>query len=96
MSEDGFKTDDLSSTLARFASKRRNIIQDESRLERKIQEPVTFSSATQNCGAAILASTASLLTLTHEHIDESYEPVSSEGWMHGSQGYGYYRNGVKD
>ncbi|CAH6333895.1 hypothetical protein [Pantoea agglomerans] len=29
-------------------------------------------------------------------IDEVYETLNSEGWREGPQGYGYYRNGVKD
>lgn len=73
MSEDGFKTDDLSSTIARFASKRRNIIQDESRLERKIQEPVTLPSATHDCGAAILTGLASIFTDTPEQKKRNEE-----------------------
>lgn len=35
MSEDGFNKDDLSSTFARFTTKRRNIVCDESKLKRK-------------------------------------------------------------
>lgn len=29
-------------------------------------------------------------------LDEIYEPLETRGWKNGSQGYGYYRNGVKD
>jgi len=29
-------------------------------------------------------------------IDEVYGSLHSEGWREGPQGYGYYRNGVKD
>ncbi|AUX71442.1 hypothetical protein CPI84_02340 [Erwinia pyrifoliae] len=56
----------MSSTFSRFASKRRNIIQDESKLEHKMQEPVTLPSITHDCGAAILTVLASILTLTAE------------------------------
>ncbi|AUX73938.1 hypothetical protein [Erwinia pyrifoliae] len=73
MSEDGFKTDDLSSTIARFASKRRNIIQDKSRLERKIQDPVTLPSATHDCGAVILTGLASILTPKQRERNEENE-----------------------
>lgn len=30
------------------------------------------------------------------NLDEVYEPLSSDGWKDGPQGYGYYRNGIKD
>ncbi|WP_168385867.1 hypothetical protein [Erwinia amylovora] len=79
MSEDGFKTDDLSGTLARFASKRRNIIQDESRLERKIQEPVTLPSATHDCGAAMLRCVTSIAS-NSDKPHEKYESSMKYSW----------------
>ncbi|NIG88114.1 hypothetical protein M5J15_11455 [Serratia symbiotica] len=73
MRKSGFDADDFSLTLARFNNKCQNIIHkcqniihDESRLERKVQEPVTLPSATHDCGAAILTSLASILTVTPE------------------------------
>ncbi|PQK77166.1 hypothetical protein CG428_08845 [Pantoea ananatis] len=32
----------------------------------------------------------------HDGLDEVYELIGSDGWREGPQGYGYYRNGVKD
>ncbi|MBF1996166.1 hypothetical protein HW114_12055 [Serratia symbiotica] len=66
MSKSGFDAEDFSLTLARFNNKCQNIIHDESRLERQVQEPVTLSSATHDCGAAKLTSLASILTVTPE------------------------------
>ncbi|HDZ2453982.1 TPA: hypothetical protein RSR67_002802 [Klebsiella pneumoniae] len=64
MSESGFDADDLSLTLARFANKRRNIVYDEVKLKRKAPEPVVFSSATHDCGSAVLKGIATILTET--------------------------------
>lgn len=55
MSKDGFNAEDISSTFARFDNKRRNIVCDESRLERKKPEPVAFTSATSSFGSAVLS-----------------------------------------
>lgn len=55
MSKDGFNTEDIASTFARFASKRRNIICDEEMLERKKPEQIAFTSATSSFGSAVLS-----------------------------------------
>lgn len=104
MSESGFDADDLSLTLARFANKRRNIVYDEAKLKRKAPEPVAFSSATNECGSSILKVVASIVSNSnksgnHSDIDDVYDELNSDnvdGWMNGTQGYGYYRNGIKD
>lgn len=64
MSNIGFDADDLSITLARFAGKRRDIVYDEAKLKRKAPEPVVFSSATHDCGCAVLKGVATILTET--------------------------------
>ncbi|MBS1206107.1 MAG: hypothetical protein H6R25_3006 [Proteobacteria bacterium] len=64
MSDKGFDADDLSITLARFAGKRRDIVYDEAKLKRKAPEPVAFSSATHDCGSAVLKGVATILTET--------------------------------
>lgn len=98
MSGDGFNQDDLSSTFARFSQKRHNIICDEAKLKHKSPEPVTLSSATHVCGTSILKGVASFIqtTNTRDRNAGNDEPTCSEGWMNGAQGYGYYRNGIKD
>lgn len=78
MSESGFDDDDLSLTLARFAGKRRNIVHDESRLKRKKPEPISLSSATNACGAAVLAGVANILTVTPQRRKQNEE--WSERW----------------
>lgn len=69
----GFDAEDLSTTLARFAGKRRNIVNDEAKLKRKAPEPVAFSSATNACGAAILAGIADVLTSSPERKKQNEE-----------------------
>lgn len=104
MNEDIFSKNDLESTLARFTSKRRKIAYDESKLKRKAPEPVVFSSATSECGSSILKVVASIMSNSnksgnHSDIDDVYDELNSDnadGWMNGTQGYGYYRNGIKD
>lgn len=104
MSEHGFNKDDLSSTFARFTSTRRKIVYDESKLKRKAPEPVAFSSATSDCGSSILKVVASIVSNSNKSgnrsdIDDVYDELNShnaDGWMNGTQGYGYYRNGIKD
>ncbi|MEH5573153.1 hypothetical protein PO590_13850 [Raoultella ornithinolytica] len=91
MSKDGFSADDIASTFARFASKKRDILWDESNLKRKEPEPVVFSSATTACGATILRGVASAVSKIAEH-EASSKP---NGWMHGTQGWGNYVNGEK-
>ena len=66
MSEDGFNKDDLSSTFARFTTKRRNIVCDESKLKRKKPEPIALTSATNACGPSVLDGIANILTITPE------------------------------
>ena len=105
MSKDGFEQDDLSSTLARFAGKGRSIVHDESKLKRKAQEPVAFSSATQDLGGAVFSCMSSVMRSvvsnrpresSTEYLDDVYEPLQQNGWRNGARGYGYYRNGIKD
>ncbi|WP_446924792.1 hypothetical protein [Klebsiella pneumoniae] len=104
MSKDGFSADDIASTFARFADKRRSIVYDEGKLKRKAPEPVAFSSATNECGSSILKVVASIVSNSnksgnHSDIDDAYDELNSDnldGWMNGTQGYGYYRNGIKD
>ncbi|ENG6273758.1 hypothetical protein N8Y15_21490 [Enterobacter hormaechei subsp. hoffmannii] len=77
MSEDGFNKDDLSSTFARFTTKRRNIVSDESKLKRKKPESVKLSSATQEIGSVIssvLAST-SKADVTKDKQDQYKSPI---------------------
>lgn len=78
MSNSGFDADDLSVTLARFAGKRRDIVYDETKLKRKAPEPVAFSSATNACGAVVLAGIADLLTTSPERRKQNEE--WSESW----------------
>lgn len=78
MSESGFDAEDLSLTLARFANKRRNIVYDEAKLKRKAPEPVAFSSATNACGAVVLAGIAELVTTSPERKKQNEE--WSESW----------------
>lgn len=73
MSKNGFDADDLSSTLARFASKKRSIVYDETKLKRKAPEPVAFSSATNACGAALLTGVADVLTASPERKKQNEE-----------------------
>lgn len=73
MSKDGFNAVDNSSTFARFDDKRRNIVCDESRLERKKPEPIEFSSATNACGGAILSGLASVLHQTPQQREKEDE-----------------------
>ncbi|MBE5252659.1 hypothetical protein [Mixta mediterraneensis] len=81
MSESGFDADDLSLTLARFANKRRNIVYDEAKLKRKAPEPVAFSSATNACGAVVLAGISELLTTSPERKKQNEEWEEwSESW----------------
>ncbi|HCI5391103.1 hypothetical protein DXF93_28660 [Escherichia coli] len=78
MSKDGFSADDIASTFARFANKRRNIVCDESKLQRKKPEPLEFSSATNACGTAVLAGIADLMITTPERKKQNEE--WSESW----------------
>ncbi|QLH61942.1 hypothetical protein [Serratia symbiotica] len=78
MSKSGFDADDLSITLARFVGKRRNIVYDEAKLKCKALEPLEFSSATNACGAAILAGIADVLTTSPERKKQNEE--WSESW----------------
>jgi hypothetical protein len=55
MSKDGFDAADISSTFARFDNKRRSIVCDESKLERKKPEPIALTSATGSLGQAVLS-----------------------------------------
>ncbi|APG19825.1 hypothetical protein A3780_20505 [Kosakonia radicincitans] len=101
MSNDGFNADDIASTFVRFSNKRRNIVCDESRLERKKPEPMTLPSATKDCGGAIFMGMGSIIkeiTKSKEEnsLDEVYEPLEQNGWKSSSQGYGYYRKSLKD
>ncbi|MBS0900147.1 hypothetical protein [Pantoea dispersa] len=75
----GFDADDLSITLARFASKRRNIVYDEAKLKRKAPEPVVFSSATHDCGGTILKSVAINATNSDKTQDE-YKSSLKYSW----------------
>lgn len=100
MSKDGFNAEDISSTFARFDNKRRNIVCDDSKLERKKPESMTLPSATNDCGKVVLSGVAAFMkecgqTSTNSHLDEIYEPLEQNGWNNGSQGYGYYRKGIK-
>ncbi|MGX9309633.1 hypothetical protein [Pantoea ananatis] len=61
MIDDGFDKDDFDSTLARFASKGQKIVHDVSKLKRKTPEPVVLSSATHDCGSAVLKGVATIL-----------------------------------
>ena len=89
MSKDGFNADDIASTFARFASKRRNIICDESILERKKPEPVELSSATHECGLAAFSATT---TIFKRKLKKSASDLGY-GLKEGSQGYGFYYGG---
>lgn len=91
MSKDGFEQDDLSSTLARFAGKGRSIVHDESKLKRKAQEPVAFSSATQDLGRATLALSAKIVMSAVSQRNESDDSWGE--WRYGPQGYGHYIRG---
>ncbi|KDE34191.1 hypothetical protein AW40_23240 [Kosakonia radicincitans UMEnt01/12] len=67
MSKDTFSADDIASTFARFASKRRGIICDESKLQLKKPEPIELSSATRACGKTILSGIATILPVSCEN-----------------------------
>lgn len=87
MSKDGFNAEDISSTFARFDNKRRNIVGDESKLERKKPEPIEFSSATNSCGSSVLKRFASLLPTSVEQNTIS----DIEGVFGGER----YQSGIK-
>jgi hypothetical protein len=78
MSKDGFNAEDISNTFARFDDKRRNIVCDESKLERKKPEPMEFSSATRECGGAVLSTIASILHKTSEQRKKEDEEWSEQ------------------
>ncbi|MFT4272876.1 MAG: hypothetical protein QM578_17850 [Pantoea sp.] len=79
MSNNGFDADDLSTTLARFASKRRNIVYDEAKLKRKAPEPVVFTSATHDCGATIFKNVASNVA-NSDKTEEEYKSSLKYSW----------------
>lgn len=95
MVDSGFDKDDFDSTMARFASKGQKIVHDISKLKRKMPEPVVLSSATHECGIKVVESVASLLRSSTEDNDTCDE-LNTDGWQNGTQGYGYYRSGIKD
>lgn len=71
MSKDGFRADDIASIFARFANKRRNIVCDESKLQRKKPEPIALSGATSSLGSAVLSGVASAVVAgSSEKIDD--------------------------
>ena len=90
MNESGFDADDLSLTLARFAGKRRNIVYDESKLNCKAPEPVMFSSATHNCGVAVLKNIVSTVTISDRAQDE-YKSSLKYSWE--KEGFFKHKNG---
>lgn len=69
MSKDGFNADDIASTFSRFTNKRRNIVCDESRLERKKPEPIALKGATNALGNAVLSGIVSGITDPSKKID---------------------------
>ena len=90
MSKSGFDIHDLNTTLARFASKRRNIVYDEAKLKRKAPEPFVFTSATHDCGATILKHVA--LIVTNSDITEEYKSsfkcsLEKEGFFRRKDGF---------
>lgn len=87
MSNDGFNAEDISSTFARFGNKRRNIVCDESKLERKKPEPMELSSATSFCGRSVLKRIATLLPTSVEQNKIS----DIEGIIGGER----YQSGIK-
>jgi hypothetical protein len=75
--KNGFDAEDLSATLARFASKRRrSIVYDEAKLKHKAPEPVVLSSATHDCGTTILKSVAT----NSEKNQEEYKSSLKFSW----------------
>ena len=99
MSKNGFDAEDLNLTLARFAGKRRNISFDKSKLKVKAPESITFSSATNVCGKEVLNDVASLIPAAargQTGLEEVYDEFGLDGWKSGTQGFGYYRKGIKD
>ncbi|MFP1767887.1 hypothetical protein ACLEDP_00570 [Lonsdalea quercina] len=92
MCKNGFDTDDLDVTLARFNNKRRNIVIDESKLKRKEKEPVTLTSATRALGSSAVSLIISKVPqASSEKMTNSFD----DGWTNGSQGWGNYVNGEK-
>lgn len=92
MSNDNFNNDDLSSTLARFAGKhRRGIVFDESKLKRKAPEPVELSSATHNCGLAVLKNAVSIVDNSDKAQDIYKSPLKysweKEGFFRHKDGF---------
>ncbi|MER2046517.1 MAG: hypothetical protein ABS943_22135 [Pantoea agglomerans] len=61
MVNDGFDKDDIDSILTRFAGKGQKAVHDVSKLKRKAPEPVVLSSATHDCGSAVLRGVATIL-----------------------------------
>ncbi|EMC9797275.1 hypothetical protein VO451_001380 [Enterobacter hormaechei] len=48
--------------------------------------------------ARVVASNMPNSLKSHDDLDDIYDELktSSDGWKNGTQGYGYYRNGMKD
>lgn len=82
MSKDGFDADDIASTFARFANKRRNIVCDESKLQRKKPEPIALSSATSSLGSAVLSGLVSGISGSSKQMDDNeYKSPIKYSWQ---------------
>lgn len=81
MSEDGFNKDDLSSTFARFTSKRSNIVYDESKLKLKKTEPMSLPSATSSLGGAVLSGVASAVVASSPKKIDDKEFRKDRPWL---------------
>lgn len=86
MSKDGFNDEDVSSMLARFGNKRRNIVCDESRLERKKPEPIALTGATDSLGRAVLSGMVSGISRTSKKTNDNDfmkdRPWLWQSWEH--------------
>lgn len=80
MSKDGFNAEDISSTFARFDNKRRNIVCDESRLERKKHEPVALTGATDSLGRAVLSGMVSGISGPSKKISDN-DFIKDRPWL---------------
>lgn len=81
MSKYGFDAADISSTFARFGNKRRNIVCDESKLERKKPEPISLTSSTGSLGSAVLSGFISGMSGSSEKKDTNeYKSPIKYSW----------------
>ncbi|RAT17291.1 MULTISPECIES: hypothetical protein [Lonsdalea] len=63
---------------------------------RNLKDDITDSFKTIFSTARVIVSHIPTSSTKHNDLDEIYDDLNSDGWKSGPQGYGYYRNGMKD